>query len=165
MDEKTKRALERFQLDIKAPATLGPTSGAAAPTKSKAEREAAALTRLLQQRQALVEGDKWRTIMPFVAIFALAILGIAAAMRSSISGAVAVAVAGATATMFRLLQVTEQQKGRAMIFSVIQAAAQSGKYPPTDLVQLLLTASQLPTSEAQAKAKPTAPVAEQDGAS
>lgn len=151
MDEKTRQALERFLLEAKPPATLGPSNRSDSPAKSQAERNAAAMTKLLRQRQALVEGDRWRTTLPFVAIFLLAIVGIAAAMKGSASAAVAMAIAGATATMFRLLQVAEQQKGRAMIFSLIQVAAEEGKYPPTELVTLILSASKLPPPDVNPK--------------
>ena len=147
MDQRIESALERFLAESLDAAKLG-KSGANASDKAAArsQRCERAFEKLLAQRQTLVEGDKWRTAAPFIALIVLAVLGVVAAMASSVSGSVGIAITAAIAAMFRLQRVNEQQKSRNMVFVLLQHAARSGKYPPTELVRFLLDASRAPAA-------------------
>lgn len=165
MDQRIESALERFLAESLDAAKLGKSHVSAEDkAAARAQRSTAAFERLVAQRQALVEGDKWRTAAPFIALMVLAVLGVVAALASSVTGAVGVAITAAIAAMFRLQHVNEQQKARNMVFLVLQQAAKDGKYPPTELVRLLLDASRAPAATNTNAALPQATGSEADEA-
>lgn len=140
MNPQVEQALQRFLVEANGSAALGASdpNGQLTP----AEREAAAFEKLMAQRHALVQGERWRSMLPITVIVILAIVGVASAVRSNAAGAIAVAVAAGTAAMFRLLAAAESEKSRAMVFTLLQLAQRDGKFPPADLVALLVKASQ-----------------------
>jgi hypothetical protein len=144
MDRETQRTLKRFLLETDGGAPLGASNDSRG--KSKSEREADALAKLFRQREALIRADKWRTTLPTVAVVVFAVAAIVVGALTKDATATASAIAGAIASMFRLLQVNQQQKTREMVFALIELGTRDGRYPPAELVELILKASNSGTS-------------------
>ena len=151
MDKKLREALKRYLVDLRGPILMGTSENQQQPgvsePEARARREQLALDGLMRRRLSLVEGDKWETIVPYVAILAVAALGIAYALVAATRDAVIAALGLAMGAAFRLMQVSERAKYRRMIFIAIELSTRDQKGHTEQLVNRLLEGHKNPSSE------------------